>query len=79
MCRCGYQTDNLLVSSSVSGFQHTTEISPPISTYSRKKKQLHRKHIKSAQETQDSFNFSYVETKSYKHYYYRIKTITEVS
>ena len=55
MCRCGYQTDNLLVSSSVSGFQHTAEISPPISTYSRKKKQLHRKHIKSAQETQDSF------------------------
>ena len=41
MCRCDYQTDNLLVSSSVSGFQHTTEISPPISTYSRKKKHLH--------------------------------------
>jgi hypothetical protein len=32
---------------------------------------------KSAQETQDPF--FYVETKSYKHYYYRIKTITEGS
>jgi hypothetical protein len=75
MCRCGYQTDNLLVSSSVSGFQYTAEISPPISTYSRKKiaSQAH----KSAQETQDPF--CYVETKSYKHYYYRIKTITEGS
>jgi len=54
MC-CDHKTDNLLVSSSVSGFQHRAEISPPVSQPIQEKKTFASQAHKSAQETQDYF------------------------